>query len=61
MLSAREFATSMLVCDSADHIAERKELDALLERQLVAMEKLAVPSHVTHDDDVLLCTHTRIH
>jgi hypothetical protein len=59
MLNAREFATSMLVRDSADHIAERKELDALLERQLAAMEKLAVRSDAT--DDVLLPTIARVH
>ena len=60
MLNAREFATSMLVRDSADHIAERKELDALLERQLAAMEKLAARSDA-RDDDVLLSTITRVH
>jgi len=41
MLDAHEFAMLMLVQDSADQIAERKELDALLERQLAAMERLA--------------------
>ncbi|ALL70317.1 hypothetical protein K788_0001342 (plasmid) [Paraburkholderia caribensis MBA4] len=61
MLSAREFATLMLVRDSADHIAEREALDLLLERQLVAMEKLAVRSNVAHDSDALLRTLTRIH
>ena len=34
MLSAHEFATLMLVRDSADHIAEREELDTLLDVSL---------------------------
>jgi hypothetical protein len=41
VLSAHEFATLMLVKDSADHIADREELGTLLERQLVALERLA--------------------
>ena len=41
MLSPLEFATLMLVKDSADQIVDRDELDTLLERQLVAMEQLA--------------------
>src|SRR5690242_15750477 len=41
MLSAHEFAMLMLAKDAADHIAERKELDTLLENQLAAMEQLA--------------------
>jgi hypothetical protein len=64
MLSAHEFATLMLVRDSADHIAEREELDTLLERQLVAMEKLAggaVRPRVTQDGDSLLRALARIH
>lgn len=64
MLSAHEFATLILVRDSADHIAEREELDTLLERQLVAMEKLAggaVRARVTQDGDSLLRSLTRIH
>jgi hypothetical protein len=64
MLSAHEFATLILVRDSADHIAEREELDTLLERQLVAMEKLvggAVRPRVTQDGDSLLRSLARKH
>ena len=64
MLSAHEFATLMLVRDSADHIAEREELDTLLERQLVAMEQLAggaVRPCVTEEGDSLLRNLARIH
>jgi len=41
MLSPHEFATLMLVKDAPDQIADRVELGALLERQLVALEELA--------------------
>ena len=64
MLSPHEFATLMLVKDSAEQIADRDELDALLERQLVAMEQLVggtVPPRVTQDGDSLLHTLARIH
>ena len=64
MLSPHEFATLMLVKDSAEQIADRDELDALLERQLVAMEQLVggtVLPRVTHDGDSLLRTLARIH
>lgn len=64
MLSPHEFATLMLVKDSADRIADRDELDALLERQLVAMEQLAggaVLPCVTQDGDSILRALTRIH
>ncbi|MBC8752549.1 hypothetical protein [Paraburkholderia podalyriae] len=64
MLSAHEFATLMLVRDSADHIAERQELDTLLERQLVAMEQLAggtVRPRITQDGDSLLRAFARRH
>ncbi|MPW21958.1 hypothetical protein GCT13_35175 [Paraburkholderia sp. CNPSo 3157] len=64
MLSAHEFATLMLVKDSADQIADRKELKTLLERQLVAIERLAggaVRPRVTHDGDSLLRSFARIH
>ena len=57
MLSAHEFATLMLVRDSADHIAEREELGSLLERQLVALERLAggaVRPRITEDGESLL-------
>ena len=64
MLSAHEFATLMLVRDSADHIAEREELDKLLECQLVAMEQLAggaVRPRVTEEGDSLLRYLARLH
>jgi hypothetical protein len=42
MLSPHEFATLMLVKDTSDPAGlDRAELDALLEHQLVALEKLA--------------------
>jgi hypothetical protein len=42
MLSPREFATLMLVNDAPDHIElDHADLDALLEHQLVRLEKLA--------------------
>ncbi|MEX3968254.1 hypothetical protein AB4Y42_39745 [Paraburkholderia sp. EG286B] len=63
MLSAHEFATLMLVRDSADHIADREELDTLLERQLVALETLdgTVRPRVTRDGDSLLRNLARLH
>lgn len=64
MLSPHEFATLMLVKDSAEQIADRDDLDALLERQLVAMEQIAggaVLPRVTQDGDSLLNTLARIH
>ncbi|MEX3791410.1 hypothetical protein [Paraburkholderia sp. BR14374] len=64
MLSAHEFATLMLVRDSADHIAEREELDMLLERQLIALEQLAggaVRPRVTPEGDSLLRNLGRLH
>ncbi|MBC8751211.1 MULTISPECIES: hypothetical protein [Paraburkholderia] len=64
MLSAHEFATLMLVRDSADHIAEREELDTLLERQLVAMEKHAgggVRPRITQEGSSLLRNLARMH
>lgn len=57
MLSAHEFATLMLVKDSADHIAGREELGTLLERQLVALERPAggaVRAPITEDGESLL-------
>ncbi|OUL70294.1 hypothetical protein [Paraburkholderia hospita] len=57
MLSAHGFATLMLVRDSADHIADREELGTLLERQLVALERLAggaVRPRITEDGESLL-------
>ncbi|MFL9861074.1 hypothetical protein PQR72_35940 [Paraburkholderia madseniana] len=42
MLSPHEFATLMLLKDSAEQIdLDRADLEALLERQLVTLEKLA--------------------
>jgi hypothetical protein len=64
MHSPHEFATLMLVKDSADQIADREELDALLERQLVAMEQLgrsAALRQVTEDGDSVLCVLVQIH
>ncbi|WP_180727623.1 hypothetical protein [Paraburkholderia largidicola] len=57
MLSAHQFATLMLVKDSADHIADREELGTLLEQQLVALERLAggaVRLRITEDGESLL-------
>ena len=57
MLSAHEFATLMLVRDSADHIADREELGTLPERQLVALERLAggaVRPRITEDGESFL-------
>jgi hypothetical protein len=64
MLSPHEFATLMLVKDSAEQIADREDLDVLLDRQLVAMEQLgggAALPRVTEDGDFILRTLTRIH
>ncbi|WP_114809234.1 hypothetical protein [Paraburkholderia kururiensis] len=42
MLSPHEFATLLLVKDAPNQLdMEREELDALLERQLVQLERLA--------------------
>ena len=42
MLSPHEFATLLLVKDAPNQVdMEREELDALFERQLVQLEKLA--------------------
>ena len=42
MLSAHEFATLMLICQSPEQVdMNRAELDALLERQLVMLERSA--------------------
>ena len=63
MLSAHEFATLMLVRDSADQIAEREVLDTLLERQLIAVEQLAggaVRPCVTPEGDSLLSNLARV-
>ncbi|MFP3568027.1 hypothetical protein [Paraburkholderia sp. SIMBA_030] len=42
MLSPHEFATLLLVKDTPDQLQmDRAELDALLERQLVTLERIA--------------------
>ena len=42
MLSPHEFATLLLVKDAPDQLQmDRAELDALLERQLVTLERIA--------------------
>ena len=64
MLSAHEFATLMLVKDAADQIADRQELDTLLECQLIAMEQLAGGAtlpRITEDGDSLLRAVRRTH
>ena len=64
MLSAHELATLMLLKDSADQIADRQELDTLLECQLVALEELAGGAacpRLTQDGELLLRTVTRLH
>ena len=64
MLSPHEFATLMLVKDASDSIElDRAELDALLERQLVAPEKLASGGQrfrITFDGDSILQAVARI-
>ncbi len=46
MLSPHEFATLLLVKDAPQQVEmEREELDALLERQLVLLERLASGAH----------------
>ena len=64
MLSPHEFATLLLVKDAADEIADRAELGALIERQLVALEELASGTtrpRVTTDGDTILDAITRLH
>jgi hypothetical protein len=64
MLSPHEFATLLLVKDAADEIADRAELGALIERQLVALEELASGNarlHVTPDGDSVLEAIARLH
>ncbi|WP_230947628.1 hypothetical protein [Burkholderia territorii] len=49
MLSPHEFATLMLVRDAPDQIdMDRTELDALLERQLVMLERCDPGRRVAH-------------
>ncbi|KAE8753533.1 hypothetical protein FSO04_44630 [Paraburkholderia madseniana] len=58
MLSPHEFATLMLIKDAPDQIElGRAELDMLLERQLIALERLASGHprpHVTSEGASLL-------
>lgn len=64
MLSPHEFATLMLVKDAPEQIADREELDALLERQLVAVVQLAggaVLPRVTQDGASILRSLARLH
>jgi hypothetical protein len=64
MLSPSELATLMLLKDSTDQIADREELDTLLERQLVALEQLAGGSArhwIMQDEDPLLGSFARVH
>ncbi|MGF6604694.1 hypothetical protein P3T23_009450 [Paraburkholderia sp. GAS448] len=63
MFSAHEFATLMLVKDSADQIASREELAPLLERQLVELERLggATVPHLTPKGESLLGKLARRH
>jgi len=64
MLSPHEFATLLLVKDSPDQIElGRAELDTLLERQLVAVEKLEggrQRPHLTNDGDSVLRAVARV-
>ncbi len=65
MLSPHEFATLMLVKDAPDQLKlDRTELNTLLERQLVTLEKLASGHkrlQLTPDGDSLLEAVTRMH
>jgi hypothetical protein len=65
MLSPHEFATLLLVKEAPDQLEmERAELDTLLERQLVMLEKLAsgqaFPT-LTSEGHSLLKAASRIH
>ena len=62
MLSPHEIATLMLVRDAPQFELDCAELEALLERQLVAFEKLASGErcfYLTHDGDAVLHAFTR--
>jgi hypothetical protein len=65
MLSPHEFATLMLVKDAPDQLKlDRTELNTLLERQLVTLEKLASGNkrpELTPDGDLLLQAVARMH
>lgn len=58
MLSPHEFATLKLIKDAPDQIElDRAELDVLLERQLISLDKLAserLRPQITRDGDSML-------
>ncbi|SOE97997.1 hypothetical protein SAMN05446635_5948 [Burkholderia sp. OK233] len=64
MLSPHEFATLMLIKEAPQQVElGRTELDALLERQLIALENLAFGRsypRVTSDGDFILNAIARI-
>ncbi|MFM0080735.1 hypothetical protein P0D72_17945 [Paraburkholderia sediminicola] len=64
MLSPHEFATLMLIKEAPEQAGlDRAELDALLEHQLVTLEKLAsgrLYPRVTSDGDSILNAIARI-
>jgi hypothetical protein len=64
MLSPHEFATLMVVKATPDHTdLDRTELDALLARRLVWLERLASGDHrprITSSGDLFLKTISRI-
>ena len=65
MLSPHEFATLLLVKDAPDQLQlDRTELDTLIERQLVTLERLASGNQrpqLTIDGDSLLQAVARMH
>jgi hypothetical protein len=65
MLSPHEFATLSLLKDAPDQLQlDRAELDTLLERQLVTLERIALGnkrSQLTTDGDSLLQAVARMH
>jgi len=65
MLSPHEFATLMLVKDATDQLeVDRADLDVLLERQLVSLERLAsgrALPRLTHEGHSILKAARRIH
>jgi hypothetical protein len=65
MLSPHEFATLMLVKDAPDQLKlDRTELNTLLERQLIALERLASGNkraELPPDGDLLLQAVAQMH
>ena len=64
MLNPHELATLMLLKDATDQIADREELDTLLERQLVALEQLAggaARPGIMQDEDLPRWSFARVH